>query len=225
MPNQSDFTTIFSGYDSIEAEDVIKQDTYVFLLEMNAEFVKDVESLRTKYKIDPDSQTINTYSNSMDEMPYLFDDINFTRDVRKISDRIKLQGDWSESVKLYTLGLPSSESLLPNDYENMRRIEARAVSDTTERYVELRLYGDITRKELVDASKPIRKYLKDSQGFVNVKQLNENTLHRMLKISTKKSLFPKKSFKTIVEELGYSQAYSDLRRQYQDYKSYADRLY
>jgi hypothetical protein len=143
----------------------------------------------------------------------------------KISAKIKIAGDWSSGIAYYICGTSAQESLF-TDSTN-KRIEARAVRYGEEPYYEMRVYGDFTRAELIEATKIIRPKMVKSMGYKKVKELDENVLLKILLFKENRKVKSDKEVAEVLsEEYDYEpQSYSDLRVQLKSFKSYSDRIY
>ncbi len=220
MPDNN-FQTI---YDSSDEKEYDKYWLYIMLLERNERFMRDVSELRKKYSITLGTQT-KTSDIIDNEYSEILNNTTFIDDVMKISSKIKLAGDWSGGLAYYICGAAAQSSLFPDSTD--RRIEARAVRNGKEPYYEMRIYGDFTRAELMEATKIIRSKMVKSMGYKKVKKLDDNVMIKMLLF---KEIGNIKSDKEVADELseiyGYRpQSYSDLRSQMASFKSYSDRLY
>lgn len=222
MPDNNDYKVIYKNDD---LEEFHKAFHYMRLLELNDSFMADVNAIRRRYDISVEESNGETLDAIEQQFEHLLADEHFINDVRIIARRIKLQGDWLNGLSLYVCGQPAGATLYP-DFD-LHRIEARAITDTDEPYIEMRLYGDITRQELEKATKNIRLFIENNMKYESVNRLGDKTILKMSFI--RKSLNEKKSFKEIAEVLvdhNFSpQTYSDVRKQYQEFMHYVERIY
>lgn len=217
MPD-NDFQIIYSNDDAQERD---KYWLYTALLEFNDAFIKDVDSLRRKYGI-----VIDITANTINAHDSLLENKDFMGDVQKIAKKIKLQGNWLNGLAMYVCGYPPQEVLGPDDI--LHKVSARAVNDSDNPYLEIRIYGDIPTQELNEAVKAVRDFMKANMKYesVNASLDQDALLNSMLFKQLSKGMSAKNANNKMVEDFdNESVEYSNLRRRLADYKKYAERLY
>lgn len=222
MPEDDDYKIIYSSDDT---EEFHKSFHYIRLLELNDRFVDDVNRLREKYKIHVDENSEKSLSDIEEEYTDLLSSDKFIDDVRVIARKIKLQGNWVNGLALYICGQPAGATLYP-DFD-LHRIEAKAVTDSDEPHLVLKIYGDMTRQDLVKATKSIRYFIEKNMDYESVNKLGDRTILKYHFI--RKCLADGMDFKDIPDVLethGFElQSYSDVRKQYHEYMAYLERIY
>lgn len=222
MPGNNHYKTIYRNDDIEESH---KAFHYMRLLEMNDSFAADVDAIRSRYGIEVDKSARVPTDTVEERYSSILSSEEFIDDVRAIARRIKLQGDWMNGLALYICGQPAGATLYPDP--DLHRIEARAVIDTDEPHIILKLYGDMTRQELEKATKNIRVFLTKNMEYESVNRLSDNAIKKMRII--RKLLDKKKSYEEIADILddrGFDfQLYSDVRKQYHEFMGYVERIY
>ncbi len=120
------------------------------LLARNSRFIKDVNLLREKYRIDSTCKG----NVSLDQKA----EAELAREIERIASKIRLPGNWFQAVREFVLGTASKEKeLLPT---SSKKITASFAND----HVAVKIYGDITANDLVETVPMIRDMVKDKHN-------------------------------------------------------------
>jgi glutaredoxin-related protein len=221
MPKENDFKVIYRTDDLPEYR---KYSVYTQLLELNKNFKEDVNSLRERFGI-----VVLEEKMSLGDINEVYHDVlnndDFMDSIRVMAKRITIQGDWVDGLAEYVCGADAQASLYPN--VDLHRVEARAVTDSDEPHVELKIYGDIPQQDLEKiVSKRIRLFINKRMGYQSIKGLNDKTFRKIKTIHHYADTHSMKEISEILYDLKYpKQDYGSIRRQYQEYMKYADRFY
>lgn len=134
------------------------------LLLQNERFISDIDFIRKKYGINVSYQDTSdsAYYQYTMTPPSELSNKKFQADILAVADKIRLPGTWGNIVTEYVFGFDNI-GLGIYEYDEKYAL-GRVASDNNGKYVELRLYGDLTIPELreIVASSHVRKLVKQT---------------------------------------------------------------
>lgn len=133
------------------------------LLLYNERFIADIEAIRQKYDITVGSQgdySESAYMDYMSNPPSITTDSDFIKDVKQIVKHIQLPGDWEKTIIDYVFGI---DNVGLGTFEYEKAVRGRIVDNDNQKYVEIRLYGDVTIPDIRKSAKSIRELIVQSK--------------------------------------------------------------
>lgn len=122
------------------------------LLIRNQRYLDEVERIRKLYRVGEYPIDSDNYYTVREEMEGPKNAKGFAKEVKILSDRINLRGDWFDGVRLHILGFEPEAYLYP---VNPKKLQIKRHPE----YLELRIYGDVTQPELRKHLKTVRKHI------------------------------------------------------------------
>jgi hypothetical protein len=196
------------------------------LLEQNERFINDIVFIRNKYGIEVEIQgdySDYAYLQYMNNPPRLVSDENFLQDVRKIAAKIKLPGDWERAVVDYVFGI---QSIGIGAFEYEKRAVGRVVEKNDEKYVEIRLYGDLTTIELreIIKSEGVRKLIKAANPTKKPYKVSDYVGFRVHQLRHR-GLTYEQIWKQLTKEKHKYEDYHHIHKLHKRFEAKVDKLY
>lgn len=198
------------------------------LLVYNERFLADVKNVRERFDINvgtqgdySDAGYLDFYSNP----PEIINDARFIQAITEVARKIKLPGDWAQIIIDYVFGIDNIGNYGVFSYPEKHAL-GRVVDEDGKRYVELRLYGDITVQDMrtLASSKSFRELVKQTTPIKKPYKRDDTLGYRVDRLRIQGLTYHQIWEQLKLEKHTYAD-YSSIRRLHTRFLKRVDNLY